>query len=293
MKALIFGASGQDGTYLAEACRSNDITPIGISRAGSEIRGDVADFSFVESLVREHSPDFIFHLAANSSTAHDALFENHAAISTGTQNVLEAVHRLRLPARVFITGSSVQFQNHGVPVTESTPFEALSAYAVARIQSVYAARYYRSLGVRTFVGYFFHHESPMRKPRHLSQKIVQAAKRIKSGSREVLEIGDLGVEKEWNFAGDIAAAVLTLVRQDRVHEAVIGSGETHSVRDWVECCFSRLGMDWRNHVKEIAGYRPEFRRLVSDPSVIRGLGWKPSVGFRELCAMMIGEGPKS
>jgi GDPmannose 4,6-dehydratase len=287
MNALIFGANGQDGTYLADACRSKNIDPVGISRSGDATHGDVSDFAFVERCVGEYAPDYIFHLAANSTTGHDALFENHATISTGTLNLLEAVHRLRLPARVFITGSAVQFRNDGTPISEKTPFEASSPYSVARIQSVYAARYYRTLGVKAYVGYFFHHESPLRKPRHLSQRIVQAAKRIKSGSDELLEVGDLSVEKEWTFAGDIAGAVLTLVGQDAVSEAVIGSGEPHSIQEWVECCFASLGLEWRKHVRGIPGYRAEFRRLVSDPRLIRSLGWKPSVGFSELCTMMI------
>jgi GDPmannose 4,6-dehydratase len=287
VKALIFGASGQDGSYLADACRLKNIDPIGISRSGEGLRGDVSDFGFVEEIVRRESPDYIFHLAANSTTDHGALFENHATISTGTLNLLEAVYRHRLPTRVFITGSAVQFHNEGSAISEKTPFEASSPYSVARIQSVYAARYYRTLGVKAYVGYFFHHESPLRKPRHLSQRIIQAAKRIKGGSDEPLRIGDLSVEKEWTFAGDIAAAVMTLVGQDAIPEAVIGSGKGHSIQEWVECCFSSLGLDWKEHVEGIPGYRPEFRRLVSDPRLIRSLGWKPSIGFSELCTMMI------
>lgn len=287
MKALIFGAGGQDGSYLADVCRSIKIEPVGISRSGNWIRGDVADAAFVKECIREHSPAYVFHLAANSTTRHDALYENHAAISTGALNLLEAVYSLKLPARVFIAGSGVQFFNDGSPISESTPFDAASAYAVARIHAVYAARYYRRLGVKAYVGYFFHHESPSRKPDHLSQRIVQAAKRIKNGSEEILQIGDLSVEKEWTFAGDVARAALTLVGQERHFEAIIGSGEAHSIREWVELCFGGLGLDWRKHVRQIPGYRAEFAKLVSDPRRIRSLGWLPAVGFKELCAMMM------
>src|SRR5258705_116680 len=103
MKALIFGANGQDGSYLADACRSTNIEPIGISRSGNWIHGDVSDFAFVEQCIREYRPAHVFHLAAKSTTRHEALFESHAAISTGTINILEAVYRLNPTTRVFVT----------------------------------------------------------------------------------------------------------------------------------------------------------------------------------------------
>jgi GDPmannose 4,6-dehydratase len=287
MKALIFGASGQDGHYLAELCRSDGIEPVGVSRSGAPIRGDVGSFDHVRALVREHQPAYVFHLAARSTTRHDALFENHAAISTGALNVLEAT-RLDAPgARVFIAGSGVQFANAGAPISERDPFDASSAYAVARIHAAYAARYYRTLGVRAYVGYLFHHESPLRKPDHLSQRIAQAASRVAAGSREVLEVGDLSVEKEWTFAGDIVRAIMALVTQDRVHEAVIGSGRSHSVQEWVERCFAIAGKDWRDHVRVPEGFVAEYRRLTSDPATIRSLGWEPTVGIDELARMMM------
>jgi GDPmannose 4,6-dehydratase len=241
----------------------------------------------VDHCIREHRPALVFHLAAHSTTRHEALFESHSAISTGTINILEAVYRSNPATKVFITGSAVQFHNDGKPISETAPFEASSPYSLSRIHSVYAARYYRSLGVKTYVGYLFHHESPQRKPNHMSQKIILAAKRIKAGSNETLEIGDLSVEKEWTFAGDVAGAMLKLVSQDAVHEAVIGSGEAHSIQEWVECCFSQLGLDWRKHVRQISGFEPEFRRLVSDPRTIFSLDWRPVVGFSRLAAMMI------
>jgi GDPmannose 4,6-dehydratase len=287
MKALIFGASGQDGHYLAEVCHANGVAPVGVSRAGAPVRGDVGSFEQVRALVQEHRPAFVFQLAARSTTRHDALFENHETISTGALNVLEAA-RLDAPAaRVFIAGSGVQFANTGAPISERDPFEASSPYAVARIQSVYAARYFRTLGVNAYVGYLFHHESPLRKQDHLSQLIASAARRVAAGSGELLELGDLSVEKEWTFAGDVARAIFALVTQDRVHEAVIGSGRTHSVQEWVELCFAVAGKDWRAHVRRREGFVPEYRRLVSDPTTIRGLGWEPKVPVEELARMMM------
>jgi GDPmannose 4,6-dehydratase len=288
MKALLFGASGQDGHYLAEVCRAEGVTPVGISRSGAAgVRGNVSRFDDVRALVLEHQPAFIFHLAARSTTRHDALFENHETISTGTLNVLEAA-RLHAPrARIFVTGSGVQFVNRGAPISERDPFAPTSPYAVARIQSVYAARYFRSLGQPVYVGYLFHHESPLRQPGHVSTTVALAAARIAAGSEEQVELGDLSVEKEWTFAGDVARGMFALVMQDRVFEAVIGSGQAHSILEWVQLCFGIAGKDWRNHVRLRPGFVPEYKRLVSDPRTIRALGWQSRVGIDELARMMM------
>jgi GDPmannose 4,6-dehydratase len=287
MNALIFGANGQDGRYLSELCRVQGITPVGLSRSGPGPSADVANFDQVRDLVRAHRPEYIFHLAAASTTRHEALFENHQTISTGTLNILEAVKVQSPRTRVFLAGSGLQFVNSGRPISENDPFEATSPYAVARIQSVYAGRYYRTLGLAVYFGYFFHHESPYRKPGHVSKMIALAARRIAAGSTETLELGDIGVEKEWTFAGDVAQAMLALVGQDRVFEAVIGSGVTYTIRDWLEQCFGLIGKDWRDHVRMREGFVPEYRRLVSDPSTIRSLGWTPRVSFPELASMMM------
>ena len=290
MTVLIFGAGGQDAAYLAARCRAAGDTVVTASRAAGDVRADVADFAAVESLVRGRRPDRVFHLAANSRTAHGAALENHATIGTGTLNVLEAVYRHCPAAKVFITGSGVQFENAGRPIRETDPFAATSPYAVSRIASVYAARYYRSVGLRTYVGFLFHHESPLRKPHHMSQRIAQAARRIAAGSGEVLEIGDVEVRKEWTFAGDVVDGILCLVGQDEVSEATIGSGVAHSIRDWLQACFGVIGRDWRGSVRTKTDYRADFQCLVSDPATINGLGWRPRVGLGELARMMMADG---
>ncbi len=287
MHALIFGANGQDGRYLSELCRSQSITPVGLSRSGPGPCADVANFNQVQDLVRQYQPKYIFHLAAASTTRHEALFENHQTISTGTLNILEAVRVHSPRTRVFLAGSGLQFVNTGRPISENDPFEATSPYAVARIQSVYAGRYYRTLGLAVYFGYLFHHESPFRKPGHVSKMIALAARRIAAGSTETLALGDIGVEKEWTFAGDVAEAMFTLVCQDSVFEAVIGSGSTYTIRDWLEQCFGLIGKDWRNHVRIREGFVPEYRRLISDPSTIRSLGWQAKVNFKDLARMMM------
>jgi GDPmannose 4,6-dehydratase len=287
--AIIFGVGGQDGYYLRELLLRRGISVVGVSRnAPCERPGSVADWPFVKGLVEETKPDYVFHLAACSTTRHSALFENHATISAGALNVLEAVRLHRPECRVFISGSGVQFRNAGAPISEREPFEARSPYAVFRIESVYAARYFRTLGVRAYVGYLFHHESPRRQPNHLCKMISEAAKRIARGGAERIRLGDLSVRKEAGFAGDIMEGVLTLVEQDGVFEAAIGTGTAYSVRDWLDVCFAKVGLDWRAYVDEAnEGFTPEYRVLVSDPATIQGLGWRPKVGFDALADMML------
>jgi GDPmannose 4,6-dehydratase len=290
MKAVVFGSNGQDGTYLVELLSDRGVETIGVSRSGTWRQADVGCFANVEAVVREVRPDLIFHLAANSTTRHDAVFENQETIATGSLNILECARRHCPGARVFITGSGVQFHNHGEPIDEETPFEATSPYAVARIQSVFAARYYRSLGMRTYVGYLFHHESPRRKPTHLSREITLAAQRIASGAQQRLNLGDISVVKEWTFAGDTMRAILCLIEQESVFEAVIGSGEGHSVQEWLDRCFSLVGLSWRDHVNIKEGFRAEYKSLLSRPTRIMSLGWKPTVTFPALAEMMMASG---
>jgi GDPmannose 4,6-dehydratase len=282
MKAIIFGANGQDGFYLTQLLKNQNVEAIGVSRTGGGLIGDVSDRSFVEDLVRTKKPDFIFHLAANSTTRHEALFENHSSISTGTLNILESVHLHSPNSKVFLSGSAMQFQNDGTPIDENTPFAALSPYAVSRIQSVYAARYYRSLSVRVYVGYFFNHDSPLRKSHHVNMKIARAAL-----DGTPIEIGDVTVKKEFNFAGDSMEAIWLLMNQEEVYEAVIGCGKAYSIREWLELCFDSVGKDWRDYVKTKKDFEPEYRIMVSNPARIMGLGWKPSVDIGALSKMMM------
>lgn len=287
MKALIFGANGQDGYYLHELCKLKGIDPIGVARSGNGLLGNVADYGQVERLIKQHLPTYIFHLAANSTTRHDALFENHETISTGTLNILEAVKKHSPASKVLITGSGLQFKNAGIPISEHDEFEANSAYSVARIHSVYAARYYRSLGIRAYVGYLFHHESPHRKANHVSKMIALAAQRIAAGSDEILEIGDIAVRKEWTFARDVMQGVLTLLDQDEVFEATIGSGLAYSIEDWLEHCFTLIGRNWHDYVRLRPGFVSEYKQLVSNPETINALGWYPVTTFSDLASMML------
>jgi GDPmannose 4,6-dehydratase len=241
----------------------------------------------VEQLIKKYLPTYVFHVAAYSTTRHDALFENHETISTGTLNILEAVKIHSPETKVFITGSGLQFENRGNPITENDKFEANSPYSVARIQSVYAARYYRSLGLRVYIGYLFHHESPLRKSSHVSKMIALAVQSIANGSNEIIELGDISVKKEWTFAGDVAKGILTLIEQDDVFEAVIGSGVSYSIENWLEQCFNLISKDWRSYVKLHKGFTPEYKRLVSNPETINALGWFPTIELPELAKIMM------
>lgn len=287
MKAVIFGANGQDGYYHRQLLERESVDAVCVSRSGDGVIGNVADWNFVEQLIKTHAPDFIFHLAANSTTRHEALFDNHAAISTGTLNILEAVHRHSRHSKVFLSGSAMQFQNNGTPIEESAPFAPLSPYAVSRIQSVYAGRYFRSLGLRVYVGYFFNHDSPRRTLNHINQRIATAAKNVSNGLDEQVEIGDITVKKEFNYAGDIVDAVWTLVNQDDVFEAVIGSGEAYSIEEWLELCFSSVNKNWRTYVRVRASFAPEYKILVSNPALIKSLGWRSKVDIKDLARMMM------
>lgn len=290
MKSVIFGANGQDGHYLSALCNERGIQAVGTSRTGEQVRCDVSSYEQVEKLIRQESPDYVFHLAANSTTRHDALFENHETISTGTLNVLESVKRYCPNAKVFITGSGLQFRNDGTPISEDTEFDASSLYSVARIQSVYAARYYRSKGLKAYVGYLFHHESPRRKASHVSQQVALAVKRIAQGSNEILEVGDISVQKEWTFAGDVAKGILTLMNQDYVFEATIGSGKAYSIENWLEQCFNAIGKNWKDYVQPRPGFTPEYHRLVSNPRTMNALDWSAKVDLPELAVMMTSQG---
>lgn len=287
MNAVIIGANGQDGFYLSKLLKEKNIDVTGVSNNGDFLRTNIADFKEVEALVKQHQPNYIFHLAANSTTRHDVMFENHETISTGTLNVLEAV-RLHSPStKVFISGSGLQFVNNNKPIKETDAFEARDPYSVSRIQSVYAARYFRRLGLQTYVGYFFNHDSPRRTERHMARKIADAVKRIANGSEEKLEIGDISVIKEWTFAGDVVEAIWTLVQQDKIFESNLGSGLGYSIEDWLNTCFNLVGMNWREHVIVKNDFTPEYQQLVSDPTRIRSLGWDPKVSFEQLASMMI------
>ncbi len=287
MKAIIFGSKGQDGFYLTKLLEEYHTEVISVNRPISPEDVDISNYNSVAQLIQSSSPDFIFHFAANSTTKHEAIFENEKIISLGTINILEAVKVHSPSTKVFISGSGLQFENHGYPINEKELFAAKDPYSVCRIHSVYAARYFQSLGLKVYIGYFFNHDSPRRTERHLAKKITEFVRNIDQNGKTKLIIGDINVVKEWTFAKDIASAVYTLVNQDEIHEAVIGSGKGYSVKDFLEICFNLVGKDWKDFVLIQEGFVADYQTLVSDPSIIFSLGWSPAVSITELAELMI------
>lgn len=288
MKVIIFGSNGQDGYYLRLLLEKLGYEVYGVSRSNSDILGDVKDLNFVSNLIQKLNPNYIFSFAANSTTNHDVLFENHQTITTGTLNILESVRLHCIHCKVFLSGSALQFKNNGLAINENTPFEASSQYSLARINSVYASRYFRDrFAMKIYVGYFFNHDSPFRSERHVNQYIVSAACRIAKGSNEKFEIGDISVRKEFSFAGDIVEGIWNLVNQETIFEAIIGSGIDYSIQDWIEICFRYFNLNWKDHFNQNLNFKSEYKLLVSDPSLINSLGWNSRTDINSLADLMI------
>jgi GDPmannose 4,6-dehydratase len=285
MTAIIWGAGGQDGRYLTTLLEQQGIHVIGITR-NSDPATPITQYDTVAALIRDTTPAYIFHFAADSTTRHDAWPQHLDTISLGSQHLLEAVKAYSPDTKVFLSGSGLQFENTGAPIHETDPFAPTSLYAVSRIHTVYAARYYRSLGIRVYMGYFFNHDSPYRTARHINRKIIDTVQRIAGGSDERLFIGDVTVQKEFGFAGDIVQGVMTLVQQDGVYEAVIGTGKAYPISDWLHICFDRYGLRWQDHTDPVPGFKSEYRILVSNPATLMGLGWQPQTDIYSLAKMM-------
>jgi GDPmannose 4,6-dehydratase len=286
--AIIFGSNGQDGFYLNELLVKKGIRVYKISRRNCEIIGSVSDFNFVEKLIKEIKPDFIFHFAATSKVSHEFLFDNHSSISIGTLNILESVRLHSINSKVFISGSALQFKNSGDPIDEFAEFEPSSIYSTFRIHSVYTARYFREkFNLKIYVGYLFNHDSPLRSSSHVNQKIVEASVRISNGDTKKLLLKDISVKKEFSFAGDIVEAVWLFVNQDYIFESVIGSGIAYSITDWLDLCFSRFNLNWKNFVIIEDEKYNESLVLVSNPKTIFKLGWKQKTTISDLATLMI------
>jgi GDPmannose 4,6-dehydratase len=291
LKAIIFGANGQDAYFLNKLLESKAIEVINVSRKNAIIIGDVSDYNFVNDLIKNHSPEYVFHLAATSSTNHSFLFENNQSISNGTINILEAVRVTSPSSKVFLSGSAMQFKNVGLPIDEETAFDASSHYSVARIHSVYAGRYYRDyFGLNVYIGYFFNHDSELRSAKHVNKIIIDELRLIKAGKQSKIVIGDPEVKKEFNFAGDVVNAIWMLVNQEQVHEAVIGSGLAYSINDWIKIVAKLLGLDYKNLLIESNGnFKSEYKILVSNPTKIKSIGWRPVVSIEDLAKRMLNQ----
>jgi GDPmannose 4,6-dehydratase len=285
-KALIFGSNGQDGHYLTQLLREQGLEVVTSSRQHADVLGDISNFNFVEAIIKLLQPDYIFHLAAKSSNQHHAILDNQHSISGGTINVLESAYRHARHSKVFLAGSGLQFENRNLPINEHTPFAADSPYAISRIHSIYAGRYFRRKGMRVYVGYLFNHDSPLRRNSHVNMYIIeQVCKIAKEGG--VLEVGDYKVEKEFGYAKEIVEGMWVLMQQEAVFEACIGTGVAHPISKWIDLCFRHFGLDWEKHTIQLPQFTADYRVLVSDPTLINGLGWKAKTDIQEMNRMML------
>ena len=279
MKAVIFGAGGQDGFYLAKILHREKIEVHAFNRMGC----DVSRASRVHEIIQQVRPDYVFNFAGVSSVKHTALGMNQDAIVNGTLYILQACHEHAPDARVFLTGSILQFRRDKL-VSLDSPLAFDSAYSAQRHAAVAMGRYYRALGLKVHVGFFGHHDSPLRPPYHLAQRIAQEAKKAAHGGKVYLS--DPDDQKEWNFAGDFMEAVWLLVNST-THEAVIGSGVTHSVRDYAVDCLRAAGeMEPWQHL-QCHTTRPYSIVTSTAPQTVKALGWEPRVSMEQLAKMMV------
>lgn len=284
-KALIFGSSGQDGFYLNQILENLNIDVLCSSRSSGDIKGDVGNFDFVNKVINDFKPSYIFHLAATSSTLDNHIQENFNAIISGTFNILETSRRQSLETKVFISGSAFQFSNHNLPLNEKSSLNSNEFYSFARTKSLSLSRFYRrKYNIKIYFGFLFNHDSPLRNDNFFCKKIINLVKEKRYDHKTKINLGDLSYRKEFSYAKDIMEAVYLLVTQDKVFEAVIGSGTSYSLKDWVEACFQKEQKNFNDFIEY--KYFKNSEILVSDPSLIKSLGWVPKVDFEGLVDLM-------
>jgi len=314
-KALITGITGQDGSYLADYLFSKGYEIHGIIRRSSSLNrsridhlyqdthlpearfflhyGDLADSEQLTDLIYNVKPDEIYHLGAQSHVRVSFDLPEYTSNITGlgTTRILEALRRSGVPARFYQASSSEMFGAASPPQNENTPFHPRSPYAAAKVYAYWMARNYRE-GYNLFAcnGILFNHESPRRGETFVTRKITRTLARIKSGKEKFLYLGNLDAKRDWGFAPEYIEAMWLILQQDTPDDYVIGTGESHSVREFVVESFSYAGLDWEKCVKiDPKYYRPtEVAYLHSDASKARTkLGWQPRISFKDLVRIMI------
>ena len=307
--ALITGVTGQDGSYLAEFLLEKGYHVVGIVRRTSHdsyerighlldrleiVPADLLDQHSLTAVVRDTKPDEIYNLAAQSfvptSWSQPVLTGEFTAL--GVTRLLEAI-RLAHPAARFYQASSSEMFGKAVetPQRESTPFYPRSPYGVAKVYGHWITVNYReSYGLYAVSGILFNHESPRRGLEFVTRKVTHGVARIVRGRATAIALGNLEARRDWGFAGDYVDAMWRMLQQPEPRDFVIGTGETHTVRELCEIAFAHVDLDWRKHVKVDPRYvRPaEVDVLQADPSLARRLlGWKPQVSFAALVRMMV------
>jgi GDPmannose 4,6-dehydratase len=307
--ALISGITGQDGSYLAEFLLSQGYRVIGMVRRSSTVtfgriehiqdqltlvHGDLLDQTSLIDIMREHRPDEIYNLAAQSfvpvSWKQPVLTGEFTAL--GVTRMLEAMRSTVPEARFYQASSSEMFGKvREVPQNERTPFHPRSPYGVAKVYGHWITVNYReSYDLFACSGILFNHESPRRGLEFVTRKVTHGAAQIKLGLAKELRLGNLDARRDWGYAGDYVKVMWMMLQQDQPDDYVVGTGETHSVRELCQMAFDSLGLDWEEHVVSAPEfYRPaEVDLLVSDPAKAREvLGWQPDVSFEGLIQMMV------
>jgi GDPmannose 4,6-dehydratase len=308
-RALITGITGQDGSYLAELLLEKGYEVFGVVRRTSHdsferidhladrvtiLPADLLDQHSLTVAIQGVRPDEVYNLAAQSyvptSWSQPVLTGEFTAL--GVTRILEAIRLVHPRARFYQASSSEMFGKvTETPQRETTPFYPRSPYGVAKVYGHWITVNYReSYGLYAVSGILFNHESPRRGLEFVSRKVTDAVARIKLGLATELRLGNLDARRDWGFAGDYVDAMWRMLQQTEPADYVIGTGISHSVRDLVEAAFGHAGLDWRAHVKtDPAFMRPaEVDVLLADPTRAREeLGWRPTVGFAELIAMMV------
>lgn len=315
-KALITGITGQDGSYLAEFLLEKGYEVHGLLRRSSSFNtdriehlyldphdpqarlflhyGDLVDGIGLREVLSRVQPDELYNLGAQSHVrvSFDQPVYTVQSDALGTMNLLEAIRDTHKPTRFYQASSSEMYGKvRETPQKETTPFHPRSPYACAKVFSYWQTVNYReSYDMYACNGILFNHESPRRGETFVTRKITRAAARIKVGLQKQLFMGNLEAKRDWGFAGDYVEAMWLMLQQEKADDYVIATGETHSVREFLEEVFGQLQLDWKEYVKVDPKYfRPaEVDLLLGDATKARKeLGWTPKVTFKALAKMMI------
>jgi len=314
-KALITGITGQDGSYLAEFLLEKGYEVHGLIRRSSTFNteridhiyrdphdpksklflhyGDITDSGQLTHLIYNIQPDEIYHLGAQSHVrvSFDMPEFTGDVTGIGTTRMLEAIRRSGIKTRFYQASSSEMFGDSPPPQNEETPFRPRSPYGAAKVYAYWMARNYREgYGIFAVNGILFNHESPRRGETFVTRKITRAVARIKFGIQGKLYLGSLEAKRDWGYAGDYVEAMWLMLQQEKPDDFVIATGETHSVREFLEEAFGYAGLDWKKHVEiDVRYLRPlEVEFLQGDASKAKmKLKWEPKVKFEELVRMMV------
>jgi GDPmannose 4,6-dehydratase len=296
-RALIIGSEGQDGRILFDRLSREGLEVRGIGRPKTRESVDIRNATAVLEVVNDFQPDEVYHLAAVHQSSQEqekneveSLKKSFDVHVKGLRNVLDAMVEHAKSSRLFYAASSYIFGNPPTDVQdESTPLKPTSIYGITKAAGVEVCRLYRSQGVFASVGILYNHESGQRPETFVAQKIMSTVRRISEGSEEKLEIGSLSATVDWGYAPDYVDAMIRILALDQPEDFIIATGESHTVREFVELAFRSLGLDWKSHVVEnpslIGSPKPT---LVGNPAKLKQMtGWRPSVSFEEMVELLV------